>query len=111
MKTKNPILSLIDMDIGIFVNYELNAGSLTTKLFRVITLNTIPLETVLVFREAVDEDITRLNRVNWFSSFKRASLIPMLTLQATEKSPRIFMRLDRGSYVALQSTLAQMHAV
>ena len=111
MNNKNPILSLTDMDIGIFVNYELRGGSLTTKLFRVITLNTIPLETILIFREAVDEDVTRLNRVNWFSGLKRASLIPLYTLQATEKSPRIFMRLDRGSYVALQSTLAHMHAV
>ena len=109
MKNKNRMLSLIDMDIGCFVNYELNAESLTTKLFRIFTLNTIPLETVMVFREAVDEDITRLNRLNWFSWFKRASLIPLYTLQATEKSPRIFMRLERGSYVALQSTLAQRH--
>jgi hypothetical protein len=111
MKNSNSILSLTDMDIGIFVNYELSGGSLTTKLFRVITLNTIPLETVLVFREAVDDDVTRLNRVNWFSGLKRASFIPLYTMQATEKSPRIFMRLDRGSYIAMQSQLAHLQAI
>ena len=108
MKNKHRILSLTDMDIGHFVNYELTAESLTTKLFRVFTLNTIPLQKVMVFREAADEDITPLNRVNWFSCFKRRSLCPVYTLQATEKSPRIFMRLDRGSHFVLQSALEQM---
>lgn len=109
MKKKNMILSLTDMDIGSFVNYEITAESLTTKLFRVFTLNTIPLKKVMVLREAADTDITPLNKVNWFSSFKRRSLCPVYTLQATEKSPRIFMRLDRGSYVAMQVALKQMN--
>lgn len=110
MKNKHKILSLTDMDIGSFVNYELTAESLTTKLFRVFTLNTIPLKKVMVLREANEEDITPLNRVNWFSSFKRRSLCPVYTLQAKEKSPRIFMRLDRGSHVVLQCTLEQLRA-
>lgn len=111
MKNKNRILSLTDMDIGSFVNYELTAESLTTKLFRVFTLNRIPLNKLKVFREAGEEDITPLNRVNWFSSFKRRSFCPVYTLQATEKSPRIFMRLDRGSYIALQSALEQLNPI
>lgn len=110
MKNKHRILSLTDMDIGSFVNYELTAESLTTKLFRIFTLNTIPLKKVMVFREAGEEDITPLNRVNWFSSFKPRSLCPVYTLQASDKSPRIFMRLDRGSHIALQSALEQLHA-
>ncbi len=109
MKNKYKSLSLTDMDIGSFVNYELTAESLTTKLFRVFTLNTIPLKKVMVLREAAEEDITPLHRMNWFSALKPRSLCPLYTLQATEKSPRIFMRLDRGSHVALQSTLKQMH--
>lgn len=109
MKNKHKILSLTDMDIGSFVNYEITAESLTTKLFRIITLNRIPLKKVIEFREAGDGDITSLNRFNWFSFLKPLTLTPVYTLQATEKSPRIFMRLDRGSYVALQSTLAHLH--
>jgi hypothetical protein len=109
MKNKHKILSLTDMDIGSFVNYELTAESLTTKLFRVITLNRVPLKKVIEFREAGDEDITRLNRVNWFACLKRRALTPVYTLQATEKSPRIFMRLDYGSYVVLQCALEQLH--
>ena len=100
---------MIDMDVGSFVSYEITAESLTTKLFRVFTLNTISLKKVMVLREASDEDITPLNRVNWFSFFKRRSLCPVYTLQAPEKSPRIFMRLDRGSYVVLKNTLRQIH--
>lgn len=109
MKNNHNILSLTDMDVGSFVNYELTAESLTTKLFRIFTLNTIPLKAVLILKEANEEDITPLNRVNWFSSFKRRSLTPVYTLQATEKSPRIFMRLDRGSHVVLQSALEQLN--
>lgn len=109
MKNKHNILCLTDMDIGSFVNYELTAESLTTKLFRVFTLNTIPLKKVMVLREAAEEDITPLNRVNWFCSFKRRSLCPVYTLQATDKSPRIFMRLDRGSHFVLQCALNQLH--
>ena len=106
---KNILLSLTDMDIGSFVNYEITSESLTTKLFRIITLNRIALRTVVEFREAKDEDITRLNRLNWFSFVKPRALTPVYTLQATEKSPRIFMRLDRGSYIAMTSTLAHLH--
>lgn len=98
------------MDIGCFVSYELTVESLTTKLFRVFTLNTISLKKVMVLREAAEKDITPLNRINWFSFLKRRSLCPVYTLQATEKSPRIFMRLDRGSYVVLKNTLRQIHA-
>ncbi len=110
MKNKKNILRLIDMDVGSFVSYELTAESLTTKLFRVFTLNTIPLKQVLVFREAVEEDITQLNRVNWFDSFRTRSLCPVYTLQATESSPRIFMRLDHGSHIALKNALGQLNA-
>ena len=109
MKNNYNILSLTDMDVGSFVNYELTAESLTTKLFRVFTLNTIPLNKVMILREAAEDEITPLNRVNWFSSFKRRSLCPVYTLQATEKSPRIFMRLDRGSHIVLQSALEQLN--
>jgi len=110
MKNNHRILSLTDMDIGSFVSYELTAESLTTKLFRIFTLNTIPLKKVMVLREAGEEDITPLNRVNWFTFFKRRSLCPVYTLQATETSPRIFMRLDRGSHVVLQNALEHLHA-
>ena len=110
MKNKRNILSLLDMDVGSFVSYELTAELLTTKLFRIFTLNTIPLKQVMVLREAIEEDITRLNRVNWFSAFKRRSLCPVYTLQATEKSPRIFMRLDRGSHIALKNALEHLNA-
>jgi hypothetical protein len=111
MKNKNKILSLIDMDVGIFVSYELTAESLTTKLFRTFTLNRVPLKSVMDLREAEAEDITPLNRVNWFN-FRpsRRSLCPVYTLQANEKSPRIFMRLDRGSHIVMKSALGQMHA-
>lgn len=111
MKSKHKILSLVDMDIGLFVNYELTAESLTTKLFRFITLNRIPLNTVMDLREAATEDITPLNKVNWFDFIqKHQSLCPVYTLQATEKSPRIFMRLDRGSHSAMKSRMDQLHA-
>lgn len=109
MKNKHNILSLTDMDIGSFVSYELTAESLVTKLFRVITLNTVSLKKVMTLREAGDDDITPLNRVNWFSGLKRRSLCPIYTLQTTEKSPRIFMRLDRGSYIVLHSALERIH--
>ena len=110
VKIKQNILSLRDMDIGSFVSYELTAESLTTKLFRVFTLNTIPLNRVMLFREANEDEITPLNRVNWFLHSRRRSLCPVYTLQATEKSPRIFMRLDRGSYIAMKSTLERTNA-
>lgn len=111
MKKKYALLSLIDMDVGIFISYELTAKSLTTKLFRTFTLNTVPLKTVMDLREAETTDITPLNRVNWFNfPSSRKSLCPVYTLQATEKSPRIFMRLDRGSHIVLKSALEKLHA-
>ena len=99
------------MDIGLFVSYEMTAESLTTKLFRIFTLNTIPLKKVVDFREADAEDITPLNKVNWFdfpSSPRR--LCPVYTLQATETSPRIFMRLASGSHVAMKTEIDKIHA-
>lgn len=110
MRNDKNILRLLDMDVGSFVSYELTAQSLTAKLFRVFTLATIPLKQVMVLREAEEEDITRLNRLNWFSPFKRRSLCPVYTLQATKKSPRIFMRLEHGSHIALKHALEQLHA-
>jgi hypothetical protein len=111
MKNKRKNLSLTDMDIGIFVSYELTAEALCTKLFRVFTLNTIPLNKVMDLREAATEDFTRLNQVNWFKfPFSRRSLSPVYTLQATEKSPRIFMRLDHGSHIGMKNALGQIHA-
>lgn len=110
MKTKS-ILSLIDMDIGIFITYEMTAEFLTTKLFRTFTLNSIPLKRVMDLREAKAEDITPLNRLNWFNFIKsRRTLCPVYTLQATETSPRIFMRLDRGSHFLLKSALGKLNA-
>lgn len=111
MNAKNKALSLIDMDIGLFVSYELTAESLTTKLFRVFTLNTIPLKKMMDLRKANMEDITPLNKVNWFDfRTTNRSLSPVYTMQANENSPRIFMRLDRGSHIFMQSTLNQIHA-
>jgi hypothetical protein len=110
MRKKSRYMSLTDMDIGIFVSYELTSELLSTKLFRFITLNTIPLKKVMDLREAAVEDITPLNWINWFKfSFSRRSLCPVYTLQATEKSPRIFMRLDEGSHIAMKSALGQLH--
>jgi hypothetical protein len=111
MKRKHKILSLIDMDVGLFVSYELTAESLTTKLFRTFTLNSIPLTRVMDLREAGTEDITRLHKLNWFRFPRsRQSLSPVYTLQATEKSPRILMRLDQGSHLFMKSALEQLHA-
>lgn len=109
MKKTNALFKLIDMDVGTFVSYELTAESLNTKLFRIITLNKIPLKSVKTLRAAGDEDITPLNHLNWFSAFKRKSLCPVYTLQATETSPLIFMRLAHGSHFALQNALGQLH--
>jgi hypothetical protein len=62
-------------------------------------------------READTKDFTRLNRLNWFRfSRSRRSLSPVYTLQATEKSPRIFMRLDQGSHIGMKNALGQIHA-
>jgi len=110
MKNRQSTLSLVDMDVGSMLSYELTAESLTTKLFRTFTLNTIPLGQVVELREATEKDITPLNRLNWFGFLKRRSLCPVYTLQATERSPRIFMRLKQGSYIAMNSTLEQLNA-
>lgn len=111
MKNTSILFNLTDMDVGIFVSYEMTAESLTTKLFRTFTLNTIPLKKVLDIREADTQDITPLNRVNWFNfPSSRRSLCPVYTLQATETSPRIFMRLNRGSHFVLKNALGKLHA-
>jgi len=110
MRTNKKKLNLVDMDVGLFVSYELTAESLSTKLFRIFTLNTIPLKKVMDLREAVEEDVTKLNRLNWFNFLpSRRTLCPVYTLQADEKSPRIFMRLDRGSHIAMKNTLGGLH--
>lgn len=100
---------MTDMDIGSFISYKLTAGALTTKLFRVFTLNTIPLKKVVMLQEANEEDITPLNRINWFCAKRCLPLCPVYKLKATEKSPLIFMKLNRGSHVALQNTLECLH--
>jgi len=105
---KQRALNLVDMDVGLFVSYELTAQSLTTKLFRFITLNTIPLNKVMDLRMADEADVTKLNRWNWLGLLSRR-LCPIYTLQASETSPRIFMRLDRGSHVAMKSVLGGRH--
>ncbi len=111
MKAKKKILSLVDMDIGLFVSYQLSREALTTKLFRFITLNSIPLNKVMDIREAGAEDVTKLNRINWFSFLPWCrSSCPVYTLQADEKSPRIFMKLDRGSHIDLKNALGTRHA-
>jgi len=98
------------MDVGLFVSYEVSAGLLTTKLFRFITLNRIPLKKVVDLREAASDDVTRLNQINWFSFLpSKKTLCPVYTLQAAEKSPRIFMRLDRGSHILLKQALGSRH--
>jgi len=110
MKKQSRIFQLIDMDVGLFVSYELTAKALTTKLFRLFTLNTIPLNNVMDLREAKTEDVTRLNRVNWFESRStRKRLCPVYTLQAAENRPRIFMRLERGTHVMMKYALEQLN--
>ena len=110
MKNKPNAFNLRDLDMGCFLSYELTEDALTTKLFRVFTLNTRPLESVMTLREAEEKDITPLNRINWFSFFRRKNLSPVYTLQATPKSPRIFMRLNQGSHIALKGFLHHLHA-
>lgn len=108
---KKRALNLVDMDVGLFVSYQLTPESLTTKLFRIITLNRIPLNKVMDLREADEEDITKLNHLNWFSFIpQRRKLCPVYTLQAAEDRPRIFMRLDQGSHIDMKSTLGGRHA-
>lgn len=102
---------MTDMDVGLFVSYQITSESLTTKLFRIITLNSIPLNKVMDIREADSQDVTGLNRLNWFSFLPwRRTSCPVYTLQADAKSPRIFMKLDRGSHLDLKQTLGARHA-
>lgn len=54
------------MDIRLFVRYERTAEVLITKLFRVITLHTIPLQKGIDLREAHTDDVTPLNKINGF---------------------------------------------
>jgi len=104
-KNKNS-LALFDMDIGLFLSYELTAQSLSTKLFRIITLSSIPLNDVMDLRMARDEEITKVMRLNWLHFLpNRRPLCPLYTLQVSETSPRIFMRLDQGSHIAMKNTL------
>lgn len=111
MKPAEKILSLIDMDVGLFVSYQLTSESITTKLFRFITLNTIPLNKVMDLREATESDVTRLNFINWFRFLpSRRSICPVYTWQTDENSPRIFMKLDHGSHIDMKQTLGGRHA-
>jgi hypothetical protein len=111
MKPAEKILSLIDMDVGLFVSYQLTSESLTTKLFRFITLNTIPLNKVMDLREANESDVTKLNFINWFRFLPSCrSMCPVYTLQTDENSPRIFMKLDQGSHIDMKQKLGGRHA-
>lgn len=95
-------LSLIDMDVGLFISYEITAEAITTKLFRFITLSKKPLKRIKDFRVAKTDDITHLHRVNWHL---RYAISPVYTLKTAEKRPRIFMRLDQGSHIEMHSKL------
>lgn len=104
MNAKKKIMNLVDMDVGLFVSYQLTSESLTTKLFRFITLNSIPLKKVHDFRIAEDHDVTKLNRINWFD-FSRRKNCPVYTLQARDASPRIFMKLNFGTHIEVKNAL------
>lgn len=94
------------MDVGMFLSYELTAEALTTKLFRHITLNTLPLKRIQDFRQADPADVTKLNYLNWFSGRrKKRAMTPFYTLQAGHHRPRIFMRLDDGSHFEMSQWL------
>lgn len=103
MKEEIKKLSLRDMDLGLFLSYELCGSLLKTKLFRIFTLNTVALNELNEFRQADDLDISTLNRVNWFSMQKL--LCPIYTLKPSRMSRRIFMRLDYGSHIDMQKVL------
>lgn len=110
MNSRKPKLSLVDMDIGLFVSYELTPEVLITKLFRTFTLNRIPLNAVMELREASTQDITLLNWINWFRPRrKRRSFAPLYTLQTAVNRPRIFMRLDEGSHIEMKKTIGSLH--
>jgi hypothetical protein len=95
-------LNLRDMDVGLFLSYELSAETLTTKLFRIITLNTINLSEVEDLRRANEEEIPYIKRINWLSM--RRMLCPIYTFKPA-KAPRVFMRLRYGSHIELQRVL------
>lgn len=103
MKEDKKKLSLRDMDLGLFLSYEVNGSLLITKLFHIITLNSIELNDLKDFRRADDTEIPRLNRLNWFSM--PSLLCPIYTLQSSKRSRRIFMRLDYGSHIDMQKML------
>jgi len=112
MKPRHRILQLTDMDVGLFVSYELTTEALITKLFRWFTLNKILLGNVMDLREAKTEDVTPLNRFNWFNlNPARRELGPVYTLQVAENRPRIFMRLGRGSHVEMKLALERISDV
>lgn len=100
------------MDIGSFVSYELSSNAITTKLFRFIKLNSIPLYAIEDFRLADKEEITRLHHLNWFSFIPwNRPISNLYTLQASEKSPRIFMRLSHGSHLLMREMLSRLSAL
>ena len=110
MKSPKFKLNLIDMDIGLFISYELTAEVLSTKLFRIITLNRIPLHSMMELREAKNKDVTKLNWINWFRlQHKRRNFSPLYTFQTAENRPRIFMRLDYGSHLAMKKMIGTMN--
>ena len=82
MKPRHRTLQLTDMDVGLFVSYELTTEALITKLFRWFTLNKILLGNVMDLREAKTEDVTPLNRFNLNPA--RRELGPVYTLQVAE---------------------------
>ncbi|NNJ70586.1 MAG: hypothetical protein HKP10_04775 [Kiritimatiellales bacterium] len=85
---------------------------MTTKLFKCIPLKSTPLKKVMDLRQADDRDITKLNRVNWFSFIpSRRVLCPLYTLQTARKSPRIFMRLKRGSHIDMREALEHAYEI
>jgi hypothetical protein len=109
MPLQKKILRLVDKDIGLFLSYELSAEVLTTKLFHVFTLNSIPLSQIEDLREAIETDVTPFNWLNWLKpQSTRQSVWPLYTLQATNGSPRIFMRLVRGSHIDMKRTLGRI---
>lgn len=110
MNSRKSKLCLVDMDVGLFVSYELTAEMLITKLFRIFTLNQIPLGMVMELREASQQDVTPLNWINWFRPpRKQRSFTPLYTLQTADNRPRIFMRLDEGSHIEMKNTIGSLH--
>lgn len=110
MNSCKPKLCLVDMDIGLFISYELTTEQLITRLFRIFTLNRVPLGKVMELREASTQDVTPLNWINWFRPRgKRRSFCPLYTLQTAKNRPRIFMRLDEGSHIEMKTRIGSHH--